>query len=61
MSVNTDPMSGAKSTLDYVIATDKQGYHFTVFSDIKEIHTAEVVIEEVATAGTPAVHVMKVP
>mmetsp|Transcript_21922 Transcript_21922/g.66597 ORF Transcript_21922/g.66597 Transcript_21922/m.66597 type:complete len:114 (+) Transcript_21922:23-364(+) len=38
-------MSAHESTLDYILATDGEGYHYTVYSSIKEIGTASVTIE----------------
>jgi hypothetical protein len=53
-------MTRFESSLDYIMATDDEGYHFTVFSRIKEIATAEVTIEEVQAEGKPSVHVMHI-
>lgn len=39
-------MSAYVSDMDYIVASDEKGYHITVYSDIKEIGTAQVSIEE---------------
>ena len=39
--------SSYESTLEYIMASDEKGYHFTIFSDIKEPATAQVEIAEV--------------
>lgn len=53
-------MNSFESSLDYIVSTDDEGYHFTVFSKMKEIGTAEVTIEEVQADGKDSVHVMHV-
>ena len=39
--------SSYESTLEYIMSSDEKGYHFTIFSDIKEPATAQVKIAEV--------------
>eukprot|EP00962_Isochrysis_galbana_P022934 scaffold6877_cov119-Isochrysis_galbana.AAC.4 len=59
-SATTGHMNSFESSLDYIMSTDDEGYHFTVFSKMKEIGTAEVTIEKVQADGKASVHVMHV-
>jgi len=52
--------SSYESTLEYIMSSDEKGYHFTIFSDIKEPATAQVKIAEVSVKGKPSVHAMQI-